>query len=131
MGQLVIDTSAVIAAVLNEPEKERLVELTDGEELIAPSSLHWEVGNAFSAMFKRGRLKLREAQRAIREYQKIPIRFVDVDLSEAMRFAEKENIYAYDAYFVVCAKKQRLALLSLDRLLMDVSKNNRVRLLEV
>lgn len=131
MGKIVIDTSAVIAAVLNEPEKDRLVELTDCEELIAPSSLHWEIGNAFSAMFKRGRLKLKEAQKAVKEYEKIPIRFIGVELNEAVRIAEKEGIYAYDAYFVVCAKKQRSPLLTLDRQLIDVAKNNRIRVMEV
>jgi hypothetical protein len=33
----------------------RLIEMTKSAELIAPSSLHWEVGNVFSAMFRRNR----------------------------------------------------------------------------
>lgn len=50
---IVIDTSVIIAVIANEPEKGDLVELTKGANLIAPLSVHWEIGNAFSAMLKR------------------------------------------------------------------------------
>jgi predicted nucleic acid-binding protein len=131
MAQVVVDTSAVVAVVLNEPEKERLIELTEGEELVAPRSLHWEVGNALTAMFKRGRLKLNEALKAIREYDKIPIQFVEIDLHESVKTASRENIYAYDAYFIVCAKKHRTPFLSLDEALKDAAAKNGIRILEV
>jgi predicted nucleic acid-binding protein len=52
--KVIIDTSAIIATITNEAEKERLVKMTQGSFLVAPHSLHWEIGNAFSAMLKRG-----------------------------------------------------------------------------
>ena len=58
---IVIDTSAIIAVIANEPEKEALVELTTGADLIAPRSVHWEIGNAFSAMLRRERIKVEQA----------------------------------------------------------------------
>ena len=67
--QLIVDTSVVIAVLLNEPERDRLLELTLNTEIIVPKSLHWEVGNAFSAMFKRKRLSLKEVQSAITELE--------------------------------------------------------------
>ncbi len=53
---VVIDTSALVAVIVGEPEKDKIVELTTGHTLIGPGSIPWEVGNAFSAMFKKGRL---------------------------------------------------------------------------
>ena len=53
---IVIDTSALLAVILGEPERNRIVELTYGKTLIAPGSVPWEIGNAFSAMFKQSRL---------------------------------------------------------------------------
>jgi len=53
---IVIDTSALIAVIAEEPERNRLIELTSGCTLIAPGSVPWEIGNAFSAMFKQKRL---------------------------------------------------------------------------
>lgn len=50
---LVVDTSVIISVITNEITKSNLIKITKGEDLIAPESLHWEVGNAFSAMFKR------------------------------------------------------------------------------
>jgi hypothetical protein len=53
---IVVDTSALIAVIANEPEKPTLVELTSGADLIAPGSVHFEIGNAFSAMLRRRRI---------------------------------------------------------------------------
>ena len=76
--KFVIDTSIIIAVITNENHKKQLIDTTKGSELLAPSSLHWEVGNAFSAMFKRKRLTIEEAKLALIEYKKIPIQFYDV-----------------------------------------------------
>jgi predicted nucleic acid-binding protein len=73
--KIVVDTSVVIAVITNEKHKEQLIVTTKGADLIAPSSLHWEIGNAFSAMFKRGRISLDQAKGAIKSYGDIPIRF--------------------------------------------------------
>jgi predicted nucleic acid-binding protein len=110
----VVDTSVILAVVLNEPSKAALIQVTNGVDLLAPASLHWEIGNAFSAMFKRKRLTYDEAIHALIEYQKIPIRFVDVRLEDAVGLSAELNIYAYDAYFIACARTQKLALLTID-----------------
>ena len=72
---LVIDTSVIIAVITNEKHKKELIKLTQGANLIAPSSLHWEIGNAFSAMFKRNKISLELAMKAIDAYKQIPIQF--------------------------------------------------------
>ena len=41
---IVIDTSAIIAVIANEPEKPSLIRLTSGADLIAPASVHLEIG---------------------------------------------------------------------------------------
>ena len=97
---IVVDTSVVIAVIANEPVKEALVELTTGADLIAPHSVHWEVGNALSAMLRRERIKIEQAIQAVQIYQQIPIRFVDVELEETLKIAAALGIYAYDAYLI-------------------------------
>ncbi len=42
---IVIDTSALIAVIVGEPERNRIVELTTGNTLIGPGSIPWEIGN--------------------------------------------------------------------------------------
>ena len=62
---IVIDTSAIIAVIVGEPERKRIVELTTGYALIGPGSIPWEMGNAFSAMLKQRRLTLRDALKGL------------------------------------------------------------------
>ena len=49
---IVIDTSAIIAVIVAEPERSRIIEITKGNTLVGPGSIPWEIGNAFSAMFR-------------------------------------------------------------------------------
>ena len=128
---MVVDTSAIIAVIANEPEKEALVELTTGADLIAPRSILWEIGNAFSAMLRRERIKVEQAIQAVKLYQQIPIRFVDVELEETLKIADALGIYAYDAYLIRCALKYRAPLISLDRNLVHAAKEMKVKVIEV
>lgn len=111
---ITLDTSALIAVIGNEASKPRIVELTAGHDLVAPGSVHWEVGNAFSAMLKRKRATLEQIRRSIQVYQRIPLRFIDVDLLEALDLADCLNLYAYDAYLLCCAQQTGTPLITLD-----------------
>lgn len=128
---IVIDTSAIIAVITNEPTKPSLIKMTQGAQLFAPRSVHWEIGNAFSAMLKRNRITLAEAQKSIAFYQLIPIRFIDIDLKQALKLAKRLDIYAYDAYLIACAEQKKCPLLSLDRGLKHAAKRVGITVLEV
>jgi predicted nucleic acid-binding protein len=129
--EIVIDTSALLAVVGLEPERAELIRLTKGATLVAPSSLHWEVGNALSAMFKRKAVELDDALRVLDAYAAIPIRLVDPSLQQAVRLSQQLNIYAYDAYVIACAINQRAPILSLDNVLKDRARSLKVEILEV
>lgn len=128
---VVVDTSVIVAVIADEPEKDRIVELTIGTDLMAPQSVHWEIGNAFSAMLRRRRITLEQATQAIRLYRRIPVRIVDVELEEALEIAADLGIYAYDAYLIRCALKYRSPLLSLDRGLIKAASEMKADVLEV
>jgi predicted nucleic acid-binding protein len=129
--QLVVDTSAVVAVLIREPQRAALMEVTKSAHLIAPPSVHWEIGNAFAAMFKRHRLSLGTARRALEAYRQIPIRFSEVELDRAMELAEQLNIYAYDAYVILCAMQHRCALVSIDHGLQLAAARVGVRAMEI
>ena len=48
---IVIDISAIVAVIFNEPERKAIIKKTNGQTLIGPGSISWEIGNAFSAIF--------------------------------------------------------------------------------
>ncbi len=129
---ITIDTSALIAVIINEPEKKKIIEITTGCRLIfCPNSVYWEIGNAFSAMLKRKRITLEQVKLATDEFRKIPIQFIDVNLNSTMELVNKFHIYAYDAYLIRCAQQSNTPLLTLDKKLIDVAKSAGIEVLEV
>lgn len=129
--RIVPDTSVIIAVIAGEPGKARLISLTDGAELLAPESLHWELGNALAAQLQRGRLEADLVPVLLRAYRQIPIQFVEVSIEAALEIAGDLGISAYDAYMVACATKYRCPLLSLDRGLMCAAEQGGVEIMEV
>ena len=128
---IVVDTSIIIAVIINEENKKDIVHLTKGANIIAPASLQWEIGNALSAMFKRNRLKLSYARIALQYYREIPIRFIDIDLEDSLEIANKHRIYAYDAYFISAAKNLNVPLFSLDNHLLEIAIKEGLKTIEV
>lgn len=131
MSDIVVDTSVIIAVIANEPERETLIGLTRGASLIAPQSVHCEVGNAFSAMLRRNRSTLPPLLKAVEIYRQVPIRFVDVELDESLRIAAALGIYAYDAYLIRCALKYTCPLISLDSSLLQCARQMKAQVIEV
>jgi len=129
--EIVIDTSALISVIVGEPERKRIIELTTGNTLIGPGSIPWEIGNAFSAMFKQKRLTLEEAEKGLSIFKSIPLRYIDPDFVAALKLSKQANIYAYDAYFMVCAIRHKAPLLTLDPKLRASAQNLNVETLEV
>ena len=129
--RIVVDTSVIIAVITNEIHKKRLVEITKNAELIAPPSLHWEIGNAFSTMLRRERISLEQAKLALNEYKKIPIKSHDVRLDSVLELSKKYNLYAYEVYFLLCAKNLKVPLLSLDQQMVENGRKMKINILEV
>jgi predicted nucleic acid-binding protein len=128
---IVVDTSALIAVIVNEPERNKIIEITKGNTLIGPGSIPWEIGNAFSAMFKRSRLALEEAKRGLEIFKSIPIRYIDPDFANAVSISKQSDMYAYDAYFLDCALRQKAPILTLDSRLKETAQSLKISILEV
>jgi predicted nucleic acid-binding protein len=128
---IVVDTSALIAVIVDEPERSRIVEVTTGNTLIGPGSIPWEIGNAFSAMFKQNRLTLEEAQKGIGIFESIPLRYIKPDFVNALKISKQTNMYAYDAYFLDCAIKHKAPLLTLDKKLKKTALKLKIETMEV
>jgi predicted nucleic acid-binding protein len=128
---ITVDTSALIAVIGNEASKQSIVGLTANCSLYAPASVHWEIGNAFSSMFKSHKLDIKPAQQALTVYSGIPIKFIDVPLEATLEISKAQNIYAHDAYIIQCAQQTSTSLLTLDNGLKSVAQQVGVHVLEV
>jgi len=128
---ILVDASAVLAVLLEEPEKQAIIRVTEGFDALSPGCLKWEVGNAFSAMLKRGRLESEDTKKGLENFEKIPIQEVEVDLREALEIAIRNDIYAYDAYYLAASKRHRIELLSLDKRMLEVAQKEGVKVKEL
>lgn len=126
-----VDTSIIMAVILNESTKPALLHATEGADLRSAASLPWEVGNALTALFKRGRIGPEQAQRALGSFEAIPVQLTEVDLQEAVRLGHEHGIYAYDAYILECARRYATPLLSLDRPQCRIARKLGIEVLEV
>jgi predicted nucleic acid-binding protein len=131
MRKVVIDTSIPMATLLNEPDAERLLTLTDGVRLLAAGSIDWEIGNALSKAVKRERISPEKAVELATRYQEIEIERRAVNLDRAVDFAAKYRIYAYDAFVALAAKEADVPLLTLDAGLRRVAEIDGIRVVKL
>jgi len=124
-------TNTFLAVTLFEPERDEIINLTLGHDLVAPNILPFEIGNALSAMLKRKRLAPEDLLTVWDATQQIPVDLRSVDIREALRIASQFNIYAYDAYFLVCALSLHTPLITLDRRMIEVAKSLGLNIMEV
>ncbi len=128
---LVVDTSVIIAVILNESTKPRIIEITKGQELIAPESLRWEIGNAFSALFKKKILSLEQAMNGLKIFEQIPLRYPAIDFHEVLKIAYEHQIYAYDAYFLKMSQNHKCPFITLDNSLQKLADKLGIKTFEV
>lgn len=120
---MVIDTSAIIASVLRGPERELLAKAASGHALIAPDFLRWEVCNTFSVMVRQKGIDTGEARRTMETLDNIPLRYVDVDMSNVLAIASRLKGVAADAFFLEAALRYNAPLLTLDRSLCRAAES--------
>jgi predicted nucleic acid-binding protein len=129
--ELMVDASALICIILNEPEKNEIISLTEGVELVSPEMISFEIGNALSRMYKRHRLNDKQIIKSYELFESLPLRIVKVDMAKALTLSCKYNIYAYDAYYLETAYRLRLPLLTLDGPMKNTGKDMKIDILEI
>jgi len=127
---IISDTNIFLAVVLDEPEKDSIIQLTSESNTISPEILPYEMGNALTAMVKRKQLTPDEALLAFEAATSISVRLVSVDIQKALKIALEHNIYAYDAYFLQCAIHLSCPLITLDKRMKKIAYDLNIAVLE-
>ena len=81
-------------------------------------------------MIKRKQITQDEALSAQKAASVIPVRMINIDVLSALRLAIDCNIYAYDAYFLYCAKSLSHPLITLDKRMKQVAAKLNIEVLE-
>lgn len=112
---LVVDTSAVLAALVAEVPNAALVERLGADgDLHAPHLIDVELVHALRRLVHRGELAGDRAQAARADFSDLPIvRYPHVALLDRM-WELRDNITAYDAAFVALSEALGVALVTTD-----------------
>jgi predicted nucleic acid-binding protein len=122
VGQVVVDTSAVLAVLMGEPARDAVLQATRRVTLLAAPSLPWEIGNALVALVRRRRIRAHDVPRAWSAYRDVPVRFVEFDTLRALELGLEMGLYAYDAYVLQAAQAAHAPLLTLDGRQRDAAR---------
>ena len=114
---ILLDASAIMAVILNEQNRGKVIKLTENAALLSPEVVSFEIGNALINLFKKRKITEGKLLEAYKTYISIPIRSIKVDIEKALSIACKYNIYAYDAYYLEAAYRLKLPLITFDVLM--------------
>ena len=112
--EILLDASAIMAIILNEPSRNEVISLTENAILLCPEIISFEIGNALINLFKKRKISEPELLEAYKNYTSIPIRNIKVNVEKALKIACKYKIYAYDAYYLEIAYRLKLPLITFD-----------------
>ena len=126
---ILLDASAIMAVILNEPNKTKVIKLTENSTLLSTEIISFEIGNALINLFKRQKITEAKLLEAYRNFLSIPIRNIDIDVEKALKIACKYKIYAYDAYYLEIAYRLKLPLITFDGQMEAVGTELNIRIL--
>ena len=129
--EIVVDASVFISIILNEPEKQKIIALTDGAEIIAPDTISFEICNAFTRMYKKKRLNEKQILQSFSLFNSIPLHTFTSDMTKILQLSCKYNLYAYDACYLALADRLSLSLLTLDNPMKAAARNMGIAIIEV
>jgi predicted nucleic acid-binding protein len=126
---ILLDASAIMAIILNEPNKDIVIRLTKGSTILSPEIISYEIGNALISLYKRHKLRENEVIDAYNSFKKIPVRSLDVNVEKSLEISCKYRVYAYDAYYLETAKRLKLPLITFDISMKNVALDMNITVL--
>jgi predicted nucleic acid-binding protein len=127
---ILLDASTIMAVILNEPYKGKVIKLTENAILLSPEVISFEIGNALINLFKKRKITEEKLLEAYKVYVSLPIRNIKVDIEKALKIACKYKIYAYDAYYLEAAYRLKLPLITFDEPMKKIGLDMKIDILE-
>ena len=122
--EIVLDASAIIAVIADEPEGNKVIYLTQDAIIVCPDVISFEITNSLTKMIKKGIIKNKDKMNdLIKSFQKIPIKLIKNNLENVMEIAWNYKIYAYDAFYLETAKSLNLPILTFDKEMKNIGKD--------
>jgi predicted nucleic acid-binding protein len=119
--RVVIDASALGAVTFGEPEGPAIAQYVEGDTLLAPALVDYELANLATVKVRRGAVARAEATLLVSTALQLPIQRIAVPCDEVFVLAAETGLSAYDAAYLWLARTTDAELVTLDRQLADVA----------
>ena len=110
----VVDASVAVEYLLRTPLGQRAATLLDGSMLLAPELLDVEVVSVLRRALLGGHLEARRASMALTDLVAWPLERIRHRHLVREAWACRDNLSAYDAFYVAAARLQNAALVTAD-----------------
>ena len=120
--EIVIDTSAMIAAIADEPDGDRVIRLTENAILVCPNVISFEIANSLTRMIRKKVIDKEKMSCLLKSFQQIPVKLFENKLEDVLEIGWNYKTYAYDAFFLDTAKSLNLPLLTFDEEMRTIGK---------
>ena len=121
--EILLDASAIMAVIADEPETAIVVHSTQNSIIVTPDIISFEIANGLTKMMRRNIIDTKEQMiNLIKNFKMIPIKTVNVDIERALEIAWDHKIYAYDAFYLEVAKRFKLPMLTFDERMKKIGK---------
>ena len=128
---ILLDASAVMAIILNEPNRDKVIKLTENTILISREVISFEVGNALVNLYRRQKISEDGLFEAYKNFTLMPLRIVKVNVENALKIACNHKVYAYDAYYLEIAYRLKIPLITFDAQMKRAGMDLRINIPEV
>jgi len=119
--EIILDASAIMAVIANEPERDFVINNTRNSIIISPNIIMIEIFNGLTRMMRKNVIDSKEKMiNLISNFQKMPIKFEEIDIEKAIEIAWNYKIYAYDACYLEVAKRLNLSLITFDENMIKI-----------
>ena len=128
--EIVLDASAIIAVINDEPEAILILEHSQNAIFISPNIISFEIANSLSRMLKKGLInEYSKMMDLINSFQQIPIKLIENNLENVIKIVWDYKIYAYDAFYLETARSLNIPLLTLDKEMRKIGKDFGIKVL--
>lgn len=119
---IVIDTSAVVDALVGHPANPHLLALLADRELHAPALIDYEVASALRGHALAGKLDAGQVDRAVEDFADLTITRYPLTTMLGAVLDLRDNFTVYDAAYVVLAQLLEVPLVTADAKLAESRK---------
>ena len=114
MNEIIIDSSCILEFLLNKEGKEIVQKTVGNSRLVAPDCLTYEIVDSICRLVRNELISFIDGVAVYHEFARIPIRFIEPDVSNSIVIAGETGCNAYKAYYISLAIQFSLSLFTMN-----------------